>query len=152
MPTKRCVWDLDHKAQGREAPECWVNSTDTDWSVFNYYRSKLHSQPNPPRYSFLLTMSAFVAMVQLELGPITSKCHVCCMLANAQRRQLATPYSKSLLTLKLLKNSVPSVALLGGKLPNKVNKWCHINDILPPFIKGAHGSRCANFPQMHLHI
>ena len=33
--------NLDREAWGRKAPECWVlNSVDTNWSAFNYYRSK----------------------------------------------------------------------------------------------------------------
>ena len=44
-----------------------LNSTDTDWLAFNYYRN-IHSQPNQPRYLILLMTSTSLAMVWLELG------------------------------------------------------------------------------------
>ena len=95
-------------------------STDTDWSAFNYYRSKLHSQPNQPRYLILLTMSVSLVMVRFQLYPHRwSTALYSCKLVNAQCKQLGIQlYSKSLLSQKLLKNPVPSAASLGGKLPN----------------------------------
>ena len=63
------------------------NPVDTDWSVFNYYRSKLHSQPNQ-----------FLLLDPLDDVHISSNgsararpalCLLCCFsckLANAQHR------------------------------------------------------------------
>ena len=59
-----------------------LNSTDIDWSAFNYYRSKLHSQPNQPHYSILLKNFASLATVWLQLGSTLSKRCICCTLAK----------------------------------------------------------------------
>ena len=55
----------------------------------------------------------------VKAGPALSKHCICCKLPNAQHRRLGTLYSKTLLTHKLLKKTVPSIAFLGGELPDE---------------------------------
>ena len=39
MPTKWCLWDLDHEAQDTEVLS-GLNFVDTTWLAVNYYKSK----------------------------------------------------------------------------------------------------------------
>ena len=56
-------------------------------------------------------------------------------------------YSKTLLTHKLLMNSVPSVTSLGDELLNEENEiGCHISDVMAQFIIVTRASSPSELP------
>lgn len=110
-----------------------LNPIDTDWSPFNFYRSKLHLQPNQLHCSPLLTTSICVSSngSANELGITLLKLCIVCTCANARHRWGSILYLKILLTHKLVWNLVPSVALVGDGIWYKEHRF---NDIIMCFI------------------
>ena len=74
MKMPRYLLDIEHKAWGREAPECWVVQIPQDIMALKCYRSKAVLRPNINcHFPLLLAMSKYCyicAIYTLLVGPM----------------------------------------------------------------------------------
>ena len=160
------------RSQSSRAWSTWMlsglNPVDTDWSAFNYYRSKLHSQPNQLCYSILLTKSTSLAAVLLEQGQLRWSA----VLAASQQTFNTGGWGHSWIQGACSTKSyrrIQGLPSLRWVMNCSRSEWigCHINDVMARLIMGAHaplprelptgasmGFRCTpgHFPPAYLQI